>query len=159
MTIRLQPPVQFDLVGATQFQQDIERRVASNPKVSPLWIVELSKVKRMGHAGLRLLLSLRRLAEKRRCRLVLENPSATVRHTLDAAMLDDYFEIDRALQESDDDLELELAEASTDRDGEGDRWHAEPDTEVASVVESASNGVPTARHLVASIRAKLAEVR
>lgn len=94
MTLQLQPPIHLDLVGAARFQQDIERSIVSQKHVASLWIVNLAGVKRLGHAGVRLLLSLRRLAQKRRCRLVLQSPSSTVRHVLSAALLEDYFEIE-----------------------------------------------------------------
>jgi anti-anti-sigma factor len=142
MTLQLQPPIHLDLVGAARFQQDIERAIVSQKQVASLWIVNLAGVKRLGHAGVRLLLSLRRLAQKRRCRLVLQSPSSTVRHVLSAALLEDYFdiEIDATALEPEDDREIAMQ-----------------DPELSEIPELETENSQPFHRVVASIRAKLAE--
>ncbi|MBP0000057.1 MAG: STAS domain-containing protein [Cyanobacteria bacterium SID2] len=145
MTIVLEPKSKLDLIGAAQLQQDIERYITSKKKVSSLWIVDLSRVKTIGYAGLKILLTLERLAQKRKCRLVLQNPSATVRSIFDAALLTDNFEF-----EGD-----ELSEEEEASEPDLDRSDSE-----ASFSSLSDTTPPTSQpfqNLVSTIKAKLTE--
>ena len=93
MPVVLQPQGRLDLVGAAKLQNQVERQIISSARVSRSWILDLSKIKFIGHAGVRLLISLRRLAQKRRSRLILQNPTPVVRSVLQVALIEDLFEI------------------------------------------------------------------
>ncbi|MGC9504611.1 STAS domain-containing protein [Baaleninema sp.] len=93
MAIVLSPQGKLDWVGTGRLQQDVNRYILSKTHISHLWIIDLSRVTTISHAGLLLLLRLKHFARKRRSRLVLQHPTAAVRAIFEAALVTDYFEI------------------------------------------------------------------
>ncbi len=93
MAVVLLPKGRLDLIGATKLQQNAERHFLSATPPNNVWILDLSQVEFVGHAGIRLLVALRRLAQQRNSRLVLRHPTAAVRSVLEVALIGELFEV------------------------------------------------------------------
>jgi len=93
MAVVLQLKGRLDLVGAAKLQQYVERYLLSKQSPIDTWVLDLSAIEFVGHAGLRLLVALRRLAQQRGSRLVLRHPTAAVRSILEVALLGNEFEL------------------------------------------------------------------
>ncbi|WP_017661786.1 STAS domain-containing protein [Baaleninema simplex] len=123
MAIVLRPQGKLDLIGAGRLQHDVNRYILSNKHASPLWIVDLSQVKTISHAGLLLLTRLQRLAEKRRSRLILQHPTAAVRAIFEAALVTEYFEVQG---DEDEEARSDRSEEATDEALRRDRRRISP---------------------------------
>ncbi|TAF55525.1 MAG: anti-sigma factor antagonist [Oscillatoriales cyanobacterium] len=93
MAVVLLPKGRLDLIGATKLQQNAERHFLSARPPNSVWILDLSQIEFVGHAGIRLLVALRRLAQQRNSRLVLRHPTAAVRSVLEVALIGELFEV------------------------------------------------------------------
>jgi anti-anti-sigma factor len=93
MAVVLLPKGRLDLIGATKLQQNAERHFLSARLPNSVWILDLSQIEFVGHAGIRLLVALRRLAQQRNSRLVLRHPTAAVRSVLEVALIGELFEV------------------------------------------------------------------
>jgi anti-anti-sigma factor len=93
MAVVLLPKGRLDLIGATKLQQNAERHFLSAKPPNTIWILDLSQIEFVGHAGIRLLVALRRLAQQRNSRFVLRHPTAAVRSVLEVALISELFEV------------------------------------------------------------------
>jgi anti-anti-sigma factor len=93
MAIVLRPKGKLDLVGSTTLQQKFEKvaNLASNNQ--KLWVIDLDQVNEVNHFGLTTLVSLRRLATEKGCRLFLRNLNPLVQSMLEIAYLSEEFDI------------------------------------------------------------------
>jgi anti-anti-sigma factor len=93
MAVVLLPKGRLDLIGATKLQQNAERHFLAKKQPHGFWVLDLSQIEFVGHAGIRLLVALRRLAQQRNSRLVLRHPTAAVRSVLEVALIGELFEV------------------------------------------------------------------
>ncbi len=93
MAIVLKPRGKLDLVGSTTLQQKFEKVVNLAANNQKLWVIDLNRVEDINHFGLTTLVSLRRLAAEKGCRLFLRNLSSQVQLMLDIAHLSEEFDI------------------------------------------------------------------
>jgi len=93
MAVVLLPKGRLDLIGATKLQQNAERHFLAMKQPQSVWVLDLSQIEFVGHAGIRLLVALRRLAQQRNSRLVLRHPTAAVRSVLEVALIGELFEV------------------------------------------------------------------
>ncbi|NJN62828.1 MAG: STAS domain-containing protein [Coleofasciculaceae cyanobacterium RL_1_1] len=131
MAVVLLPKGRLDLIGATKLQQNAERHFLSAKPPHSVWILDLSQIEFVGHAGIRLLVALRRLAQQRNSRFILRHPTAAVRSVLEVALIGELFEVWMGQETTGEDDEIYTLNMSGEDEEKGKVSHL-----MSNVIES-----------------------